>query len=154
MAFAGGLLGTAGTALTAFSRLRQGAFAARVARNNAQVADYNARYARRAGVTAAANESMKAAETMGAIKGAIAANNVDVNTGSAADVQAGAREVAKLDVDTVLNNAELTAYGYTVQAKNFRDQAKQDEAGGIFDALGTLLSNAKGLSTKWGSATV
>ena len=43
-------------------------------------------------------------------KTAQAANNIDVNTGSAVDVRASEREADVLDTATVLSNAELEAY--------------------------------------------
>lgn len=146
-------LQTAGAVVVTVGTIASGAYQAQIANNNAKIAEQNAAYARQAGQEQAAQESRKAAVEQGAIRTAIAANNVDVNTGSAADVQAGAREIGKLDAETVLNNAELSAYGYTTQANNYRAQASQDMAGGILGGLGTLLSNAKGLNLKWGGSS-
>ena len=83
----------------------------------------------------------------------MAANGVDVNTGSAVGVEAGERETSNLDAETVLNNAELTAYGYTTQASNFNAQAQQDVIGGDIGAAGSLLSNASSIGFKWSTPT-
>ncbi len=134
--------GIAGTAATAYGQVQSGLYGAEVARNNATVAKQNAEYSRQAGQQKAAVTSMKGAAQIAKMKTGQAAGNIDVNTGSAVDVQQGEREIAKLDVETVLNNAELQAYGYTVQATNFEAQAQQDEFAGFVGAAGSLLSGA------------
>jgi hypothetical protein len=138
--------GTVGAASSAIGDIGSGMYSAQVARNNATIASQNAQYAREAGQEQATIESMKGAAQLGKIKAAQAASGIDVNTGSAVDVQAGQREENQLDTETVLNNAELSAYGYTTQAQNYQTQASQDEWGGIFSGLGTALSKASGVS--------
>jgi hypothetical protein len=113
------------------------------------------------------------------IKTAQAANNIDVNTGSAVKVQQGARQAGQLNTETVLNNGELAAYGYRSQGTAFTEQAglEQMEAneapiaaaaateggelgaqgaiiggeGAELAATGSLLSNASTIGFKFGS---
>src|SRR6185437_3933854 len=146
-------LGALGAGASALGTFEQGQYSAEVARNNATIANQNAAYAREAGQEQAAITSMKGAEEGARVKAAIAANNVDVDTGSAVDVESGEREVNKLNTDTVLNNADLQAYGYRAQAVNFQAQAQQDEIGGDLGAAGSLLSNASSLGLKWMTPT-
>ncbi len=134
-------------------------YSAQVARNNEQIANANAEYAIASGQRKAADVSMKGAATAGRVKTAQAASGIDVNTGSAVDVQEGDREVSKLDAETTLNNAELQAYGYRSHATNFKaesqlDEAKGDQAvtGSEFAAAGGLLSSASSLRFKWSTA--
>jgi undecaprenyl pyrophosphate synthase len=122
-----------------------------VARNNATIAAQNADYSRQAGQQQATITSMKGAAKGADIKTGLAAHGVDVNTGSALDVEAGQRETNELDTETVLNNADLQAYGYTTQAVNDKAQAQQDEVGGILGAAGTLVGSASSLGLKWNS---
>ncbi len=140
----------AGTGLKVAGQLQGGAYQAQVARNNAKIATQNAEYERVVGQDRAAISSMKGAQKSGAVKAAQSANGVDVNSGSAVDVQAGEREADTLDTETILNDSELAAYGYTTQAKNFEGQADQEESSATFDALGTLASSAGQLASKWG----
>lgn len=140
----------AGTGIQVAGKLQQGAYQAQVARNNAKTATADADYEHIVGQDQAAISSMKGAEKSGALKAAQGANGVDVNSGSAVDVQAGEREADTLDAETILSNHELSAYGYTTQAQQFEDQANQDETGADFDALGTLASGAGQLASKWG----
>jgi hypothetical protein len=141
-----GVLGTVGAVASGVGAISSGMYSAQVARNNATIASQNAQYAREAGQEQAAVESMKGAAQLGKIKAGQAASGIDVNSGSAVDVQAGQRAENQLDTETVLNNAELSAYGYTTQQQNFETQADQDETGGILTGLGTALSHASGVS--------
>jgi hypothetical protein len=166
MAFAAPLAliaGVAGAGISAAGTLESGAatanaanFSAQVAQNNATIANQNATYATAAGQAAAAAKGMAGAAAGGKVKAAQAANGVDVNTGSAVAVQEGQRETSKLDTETVLNNAELQAYGYRSQATGFQAQAglESEEAaqapiGADIGAAGGLLSGASGTAFKW-----
>lgn len=129
---------------------------AQVASNNATIANQNAAYATSAGITQAASKSLQGAATGGRIKAAQAASGVDVNTGSAVDVQKSQREISKLDTETVLNNAELQAYGYRSNATNFTatagletEEEEQAPIGADIGAAGGLLSSASSLGSKW-----
>lgn len=167
----------AGTALSAVGQISSGyqaaaqaqaegqtrAYQAQVARNNAIIAEQQAQRTERAAAAAATAESMKLAARMGRIKAAQAASGVDVNTGTAVDVQAGSRLVGKLDVDTLFSNKMLDAYGYRVRGSNYEAEAGLEDyrsrtayyrmgpaiASGYLRAGGTLLSNASSLPFKW-----
>ena len=159
--------GTAGAVTSGAGALYQGlstssmaAYQARVEQNNATIANQNANYAVQAGQAQAQTQSMEGAANVGAIKTSIAANNVDVNTGSAAKVVEGAREVNQLSTETTLNNAELQAYGYRAAATGYQAeaglyQAEEGQAilGGELGGLGSLLSGASGVGFKWGQPT-
>lgn len=143
------IAGLAGTAVSAVGSIQQGNYAGQVAKNNAKIATQNAAYSRQAGSEQAGITSMKGAARGADIKAGMAANGVDVNTGSNADVQIGNRETSTLDSETVLNNAELQAYGYTTQATNYEAQSKEDVAAGDIGAVGDILSGVSSLGSKW-----
>jgi hypothetical protein len=152
-----------GQALSATASGEASAYQAQVARNNAIIAGYNATEAEQAGEQQAFATSMQGAQTMGRIKTAQAANNVDVNSGSAKDVQIGAREVEQLNTETVMSNAELQSYGYRRQAATFSDQATLEqmaaneapteaslaEEGATFSAAAGLLGSASSVGFKF-----
>lgn len=164
MAVAAPYLAMAGAGLQAVSSISGGVAAsnaanyqAAVARNNATIAQQNAVRAEQAGAAAAENESRKGASKVAKIKVAQAASGVDVNTGTAVDVQAGQRETNQLDTETVFQNSMLHAYGYRTQAQNFESEARLDEmkgeaakTAGYLGAAGSLLSNASSIGGKWG----
>lgn len=144
-------LGTIGAVASGVGTLESGLYNGQVARNNAQIAGQNANYVEDAGFQQAENESLKSAATGGRIKAAQAANGIDVNTGSAVDVQAGQRGAGALDAETVLNNADLSAYGYRTQETNFEAQSQQDTTGGIYGAVGSFAEKASGINlSNWG----
>ncbi len=120
-----------------------------VARNNSTIAKQNARYAASAGAANTEVEGLKSKARLNSVRAGIAANNLDVNTGSPAETQISQREIGGLDTAKVANNAALQVYGYESQSTNFKAQAAADEAevtpdivGGIFKGVGGVLSNA------------
>ncbi len=154
----GALASVAGAGIGAFSKYQSGQFAGQVAENNAQVAGQSAEYATEAGTADAATQSLKGAVKSAGIKNAIAANGIDVNTGSAPKVLASQAETNQLDIETILHNSDLTAYGYRTQQQDLIDQAKQDREGGVLGAMGeglsgisTLVDKAPSLPLKWGT---
>lgn len=156
-------LAVGGAGLSAFSSIQGGNakagqlnYQAAVAENNKIISEQNAESAIEAGGAKAATTSMKGAAEGGHIKARQAASGVDVNTGSNVEVQEGQREAALLDTETVLHNADLQAYGYRSQAKNFEAEAQLDRSGadqaetaGYLKAGGGLLSSASSLGFKW-----
>ena len=154
-----GLIGTAvsagGSVLGGIAAGNAASYQAQVAQNNAQIAKQNANYALQAGQAKQEQAGLKAAEEGGMVKTALAANNVDVNTGSAKDVESGTREKGQLDQETIANNAELQAYGYQTQATGFEAQAGLDQAtaaeapiGAAIGATGSMLSGASAIGFK------
>lgn len=148
---------TAGAVEAGAARSDAAAYQGQIARNNAVVAEQNRNYALRAGAQDAEIASLKGRARLGAIKAAQAANNIDVNTGSALDVQLGERESSRLDTLNVMHNAMLKAYGYSGEAANQRSAATgYDQAGAaarkgaLFGAAGSLLQGASAISSKWG----
>lgn len=124
-------------------------YQAQVANNNAVIANQNADYAVRAGQAKGQQESMKGAANLGRLRAAQAANGIDINSGSDVDVQAGQAEVNQLNTENVIQNADLTAYGYRSQSGNFTAQSGLDtaegenaEQAGQTAALGSLLEGA------------
>lgn len=155
----GGAVTAGGTLESGFATSRADNYSAEVAANNAAIAGENAKYATEAGQSAATTQSLKGASQIGKIATGQAASGVDVNTGSAVDVQASQRGVNKLDTENVVANAGLTAYGYRTQAANFVAQSALDKAaasqavtGAEIGAAGSLLSSAGGTTMKWTQA--
>lgn len=156
-------LGVAGAAASAFGTIQSGMAAqssanyqAKVAENNALIAQQNADYAIKAGNAKVAQEGQKSAERQAAIITGLAANGTDVNKGSALDVREGARKTGLLDEQTAANNAELQAYGYRTQKTSFeaqagleRAQAEQAPIGAGLSAAGQLFNSASSIGLKW-----
>lgn len=117
-------------------------YQAEVARNNAQTAQQNAVYSASAGAAQTEQAGLKAASKQATLRAGLAANNVDVNTGSAADIQTSERQIGQLDTETVSNNAALQAYGYQTQSTSDQAQAKLDDKEGDYAPIAGVLKGA------------
>jgi hypothetical protein len=156
-----GTLGTIGAIASAGGGLFNGIAASQaasyqstVARNNAQIANANATRAIAGGQQQAQNQSLQNAAAFGAIKTGLAASNIDVNTGSAVDLQASQRAKGQLDASTTLYNSMVQAYGYRTTAVSDTAEAQLDTAtaqnapiGAALASFGGLAGNAK--FTSW-----
>lgn len=157
--------GIAGAGVSALGTISGGeaqsanaSYQAQVALNNQTIADQNANYAVEAGEVSASNQSLKNAAQFGRLKTSMAANGVDINSGSAVDVEKSARIEGDTAAATTLSNAELQAYGYRTQAANFgaeagleTTEAGEATTGAEIGAAGGLLSSASGVASKWPS---
>lgn len=131
---------------------------AQVARNNAKIDNWAADYTGDVAFIQADDQSQKGAATGAKIKAAQSANNIDVNTGSAVDVQVGARELAQKDATSVMRAGQLKSYGYRVQANNENSKAdlltmgaSADEEAASASQQGSILSGATSILGKFGS---
>lgn len=129
---------------------------AAIAKENQQIATQNQAYAIEAGNANEQITGQKAAAQLGAVRASIAANNVDVNSGSAEDVQKSQRETGELSELNTIQNANLQAYGYGTQAAGFglqsqlaSSQAAEAIPGSLLSATGGFLSNASILPNKY-----
>lgn len=159
LAAVGAGISAVSTVAGGFASKNAAEYQASVSRNNAIIAEQNAVRAEQAGGVQAENQSRKGAAKLATIKTSQGANNVNVNTGSALDVQVGEREVSQLDTETVMANADLKAWGYRRQAENFESEAALSDAkaesavpASLLSATGSLLSNASSIGGgKFGS---
>ncbi len=126
--------------LSAVNQYQAGRDQAKVANANADAAEAQAQDSINRG-NAAADEarrrSRQAAGTQAAIMGATGA---DMSMGSAADIFGDTAQFGELDALTTVNNAQREAYGYEVQAGNYRNQASAARKQGNMGALTTLLT--------------
>lgn len=90
---------------------------------NAHVADLQAADAVERGDEAANRYRTQVRGVIGTTRTAQAAGNIDVSFGSASDVQADEAFIGKLDELTLRTNAAREAWGYNVQAANYRTHA-------------------------------
>lgn len=135
-------------------------YQAGVAQINKQIAEQNARYETAAGEIQAQNSGMKSRFELGRIKSAQSASNLDINTGSAADVRSGIQDVAKYDQALIRSNAARKRYGYEVQGTQQEAQAnlygmagKQSETAGYISAVSSLLGGGTQVADKWMKAS-
>lgn len=160
IAAAAGAIGSVGSAIGAISsgnaQAAQAAYQAQVDKNNQIIASQNAAYATQAGEAKAYDQGLKERAQQGALAAALAANGIDINSGSAEDVRQTQRQTGLLETERVRQNAALTAYGYRTQSSNFGAQAGLDAAQSKFSSeagwlkgVGGLLSSASVLPSKF-----
>lgn len=101
-----------------------------------------------AGNTSADWQRVRAGQSVGTQRSAQAANGIDVNSGSAAQLQDDTAMLGELDALTIQNNAAREAYGYRVQAKQDILNASQTVQNGKTAATGSILG---GLGSAFGS---
>ena len=159
----GTVAGVAGTAISAVGTMEaaqaqsaNASYQAQVARNNAQIAQENSAMAINAGETQAAAQGEKARAQVGGIIAAQGANNVDVNSGSAADVRTSSKELANVDTRTIMSNAAKQSFGYqvaassdTAQAGLLTQEAGQAQTAGDIGSLGSFLSGISSVGGNW-----
>jgi hypothetical protein len=131
-------------------------YQAQVARNNQQIAEQNAAYSRQAGQVEAEQQGQKTARLVGAEVAAQGASGIDPTTGSPADVVRGTREMGRLDTLNLVQNAELRARGFNIEASNqganaelLTQQARNARTAGTFGAAGSILTAGSSVADKW-----
>lgn len=109
---------------------------------NAGLADEQAADALTRGKEAAARTALDTKALIGSQRVALAGQGVDVNSGTAADLQSDSAQLGELDRLQIEHNAQREAYGYKVDAANSRAQGEQVRSASRNAARGTLLTAA------------
>lgn len=116
---------------------------------NAQVAELQAEDAITRGQEEEQRFRMKVRGAIGSQRAGYAAGNIDVNTGTAADVQADAAFLGELDALTIAGNAAREAWGYKMQAEDLRARGRlAREEGVAFAEAGRVAQSG----SRWGAA--
>ncbi|MBW7929807.1 MAG: hypothetical protein H3C57_00665 [Gammaproteobacteria bacterium] len=130
-------------------------------RSEASIADINARLAEMSAQSALFKGerevgalTMRAGQMKGSQRAAMAANGIDLGTGSAAEVQASTDVMKEMDANTLIANAVREAWGHRTQATNYRNEAlmKRASAKAIkpgLTAASTLLGGAGSVASSW-----
>lgn len=120
------VLGGIGAISSGNSAAAAAKYNSQVASQNAQIAQQNATFASQAGEEQVAEQSAKTRATVGAIQAAQAANNIDVNSGSALDVKSSASALGELSALNIRSNAARTAYSDLTQETSYKGQSNLD----------------------------
>ena len=129
-------------------------YEAAVASNNARIAQYQRSTAMVIGQQPLDAYNMKAAGLMGEERATMAANGVDLGSGSAQDVLAGSKLIATRDAMTIQDNAARQAWAYQNIAAGYNAEAEADRnvQGSISpwaNAAGSLLTSANSVASGW-----
>ena len=151
----GGILsGVAGSFYSAKSQRSSLKFAADMAKINARIAETGAQSVLAQGEREAGALALRYGQMKGSQRAAMAANGVDLGSGSAAEIQASTDLLKETDLNTIQANAVRSAWGYRLQATNYENSALVGEAtaGGISpgaSAATSLLGGAGAVASSW-----
>lgn len=127
---------------------------AALADTNARISELGAQQELIKGERNVASLTMQAGQVKSSQRAAMAANGIDLGTGSAAEIQASTDLMKEVDKNTAETNAVLSAWGYRTQGVNYQNEAivKRGSASGInpgMNALGSLLTSAGQAAPTW-----
>jgi len=161
-------LQVAGLAFSAFSSFQQAQgqkeaanYQAAVARNNAQVSQWQAQDAIRRGEEEESRQRLRTAQLKGTQRVGLAASGVDISEGSAANIQADTDWMGEQDALTIRDNANRESWGYSNQGRQlesdsqaYKAKAKSiNPAAAAFGTLaagsGTLINAGQMVADKW-----
>lgn len=153
---AGGLLSAFGAQKEGESAQQAYNYRAQVARINADINRQNADWTRAKGEKDTEQFGMKAAQQRGAIRAAQGASGLDVNSGSARDVQRSQEKVVQKDMSQIRANAAKIAYDYETKATMDENQASLDTMAGEnasnagdLKAWSSIIGTVSTVSSKW-----
>lgn len=131
-------------------------YQAAVDRNNAVLAQRQARDAAERGQAEQQAAMRKTADALGRARASYASRGVEGNFGSPLEVMGDMAQFGQLDTSTIRGNAEREALGYEAQASNSRASATLREmqgdnaaAAGTIGAFGSLISGAGSVASNW-----
>lgn len=121
--------------------------------NQQSIANYNAALSRRAaqdaldrGMEEEQKYRKQIRQVIGTQRAGFASQNVDVNTGTAAEIQKQTAGIGEMDAITIRNNAILEAWGYQQQAKMYKMQGKAAMGEGIQRAVGSIVGGISNIA--------
>lgn len=147
----------------AYGAMRQGqaqsaalAYQAQVARNNQTIAGQYAQQATQDGENKVAAKQQQTAQMIGAQRAAMAANGVDLDSGSPLRLQEDTAKLGNVDAMTIRNSAAREAYGYQLQGLSYGQQAQLDQSSsdnavtaGNLNAFSSILGGAASVGKQW-----
>ena len=132
-----------GAVFSAVGNYQSGKYNKSIADSNAAVAEWKAKDAIARGEKDVYDLRTQIKGLIGKQRAGYAGQGVDVNEGTAADIQAQTAYLGELDAITLRNNAAREAYGYRVQGWNYSAQGKMAKFEGTAGAVGSLLTLGK-----------
>ncbi len=126
--------------MEADSLRRQGKYAEKQAKANARIAKLQAQDAIFRGTKDANRALGKARQLKGSQTAALASQGVAVDSGVGKDLQNETDLLAAIDVQTIKNNAWKEAWGYRMQASNYKAAGSMARIGADSEANMTLMT--------------
>ena len=144
-------LPVAAMALKSISAFSAARYSSKINKMNAALAEQSAGYSRAKGEIEAQRLHRLGLEMVGSQRAAFGASGVNVGSGSPVDVVADTFTRSDIDASMARYNAELEAFGFEVEALNYRAASQADNMKAAQNLLGlgnTLLTSATSLQKK------
>jgi hypothetical protein len=141
ISLAGGMMG-------AQNARQQGAFQAAMAEQNAAYKEAAAQDAEKRGAVEADRYRRQVGQFIGSQRTGFAANGIDVNSGTASEIQDDTAAFGEFDALTIANNAAREAWGYRVGAQNDLMNGRMAQSNAKSAATGSILG---GVGSAFGS---
>lgn len=129
-------------------------FQSKLARNNAEISEWQADDAKRRGRREEDKLRMRAASIKGAQIARMAANGIDLSQGTALNILTDTDLLAESDVLLARDNTAREVWGFKQQGANYRAnadalKASADAVSPFSSAAGTLLTSAGSVAKSW-----
>ncbi len=145
-------IGTMGSAYAESKSIKaQSKYEAQQLELNSKLADLQAKDAEHRGKQDVANYKTEVNKLIGSQRASMAAQGIDVNDGSALDVQMDTKEMGALDALTIKNNAFREAMGFKIESVDYQGQAAMTRHAGKTAARNTLISGGIKAATDFGT---
>lgn len=146
--------GAMGSFYSAKSQISSLKFQADMAEINARIAESGAQSVLDQGQRQVGQLTLRAGQLKSSQRAAMAANGIDLGTGSAAEVQASTDIMKEIDKNTIEANAVRAAWGYRTQATNLVNESimrrgTADSISPFSSATSSLLGSAGGAAASW-----
>lgn len=145
-----------GAQQTAQAQSAAAEYNAQVATNNQKIANQAAVAAQQEGAVEQQQKAYQEDVLIGQEKAGLAANGLDVGSGTAVNILSDTKAAGELDQLTLINNAQRQTQGFLNQGINYGNQAQIDKAGaaatlqgGELKAAASLASGAGQVSNQW-----
>ncbi|HEX6215291.1 MAG TPA: hypothetical protein VFZ38_10755 [Vicinamibacterales bacterium] len=122
------------------SQLDAGKAQAKIANQNAEMAEVQSADRARVGLIEEERVRQQVRRAVGAQRAGLAANGVEIGSGTALSLQTDTAGLGEVDAYLARNNALREAWGLRVDASNSRNQARVAKVGSRNQAIGTVLS--------------
>lgn len=133
-------LTVAGGVTGAYGQYQAGKTNQKLMNVNAQIADWQADDALDRGREAASRHRAEVRRLTGSQRARLAAQGIDIDSGSALDIQLDTAGLGERDALEIENAARREAWGYKVQAQDYRTRGQIARYEGKQQAIGTLLT--------------
>jgi hypothetical protein len=116
---------------------------------NARLSEYQAEDAVRKGETQTQEHGTRTKQLIGKQRASLAAQGIDIESGSALDVQEDTAVQSAVDIMTIRNNAWREAWGFKVQADDYKSKGRLAEYAGRFSKLQSEMDASAANFTSW-----